>query len=83
MDSPTTLKIGQVPAFLQQRYGFKVTRQSVYNWINKGLRNATLRVSREPGGAITTPGWIAEFFHCAGIDLALVGSADLTPDIDR
>lgn len=70
MNAPTTLKLGEVPAFLEKKYGVKVSRQSVYNWTKIGRRNATLRVSKLPGGIITTTDeWISTFFYQAGVDV--------------
>ena len=73
MNASTPLKLSQVPAFLQEHYGWKVTRQSVYNWVKVGLRNAKLQVS--PSGykspATTTPDQLRMFFEQAGIDLSV------------
>lgn len=40
MNNP--LRISQVPAFVLDRFDLAVTRQTVYNWVHKGVGNEKL-----------------------------------------
>lgn len=69
------LKIGKIPEFVQKNYGFDVSRQTVYNWINKGVRHEKLQTFTVPGHPtaryrrtmVTTAEMIADFFERASI----------------
>lgn len=42
---PKRLKLGQVPAYILERHGIKVSKQSVYNWV-KGVGVESLETFR-------------------------------------
>lgn len=74
---PHQLKIGQVPKYLKNKYDLDVTRQTVYNWISKGLRNDSLQyvmvkgkpTSRHPHVRVTTEEWVDSFLRRCRIEL--------------
>jgi hypothetical protein len=74
---PQILKIGQVPKYLMTRYQFAVSRQSVYNWISKGLKHEYLQftyvkshpTAKHPTIRVTTARWVDEFLRRSGIEL--------------
>ena len=62
MEMPVKIKLGLVPAYIAEKYGRYVTRQTVYNWASKGKRGNILQTTRVAGTLFTTKGWISGFF---------------------
>ena len=73
---PKMMTLGQVPKYLKERYGMTLTRQSIYNWVKKGLRDDTLQTitikgkptSIHPTTIVTTEAWVDTFLRRCGID---------------
>jgi hypothetical protein len=73
---PKMMTLGQVPKYLKERYRMAITRQSVYNWVKKGLRDDTLQTitikgkptSIHPTTIVTTEAWVDTFLRRCGID---------------
>lgn len=36
------MKIGDIPAYVAEHYGMKISRMTAYNWTNIGMRDETL-----------------------------------------
>lgn len=87
---PKTIKLLDVPKFLMERYALEVTRQTVYNWTKRGLRNERLQTttvkgkltSRHPEVRVTTAAWIAAFILRCGIPVSAAGDAQLGDQAD-
>jgi len=58
---PKLLKINDAPAYIERKYGVEVTRQTMYNWIRRGVRGEKLRSTRKVNKLYTTEGWIDDF----------------------
>lgn len=57
----TLIKLSEVPAYVEARYGLTVSRQTVYNWAQGGKRGTKLRTVKRAGVSATTKGWVDEF----------------------
>lgn len=67
------MQIGKVPAYVLGKHGLKITRRTVYNWIEKGVRGCQLATRIIPdlkkrGGQVhvTTPADVDQFFADIG-----------------
>ena len=58
---PKRLKISEVPEYLDRVHEVDATRQTVYNWVNKGRRGTHLRTVRKAGTLFTTEAWVDQF----------------------
>ena len=93
MRLPQAIKLAAVPNFLMDRYGLEVTRQTIYNWANKGLRDEKLQTmliqgkptAKHPKIRVTTAAWITAFLLRCGVEIRPIddppagGQADATP----
>lgn len=90
---PPTAKItvAQARKYMRDRYDHVVTRQTIYNYMNKGLRNESLQYTlvkapatvRYSSSRVTTRQWIDNFFARCGIKFVGVGLPILTPEAER
>lgn len=75
MPPPTRLKIAEIPAYVEKTHGLKISKQTAYNWMNKGMRDETLqfitvpgkRNSKHPNVRVTTTEWVDDFCNRTGI----------------
>jgi hypothetical protein len=71
------IKTIAIPAYLWEKYRLRVSRQTVYNWMSKGLRGETLpytvidnrQTARFPGTRRTTEEQLDAFLQRCGIKL--------------
>lgn len=65
------MRIGKVPEYVLQNHGLKVSRQTIYNWINVGVQGVKLAVSggthRYFGPQDVTPEAINDFIAATNI----------------
>lgn len=66
MAPPKRLKLGEVPAYIYNKYGVEVSRQTVYNWAKKGVRGIRLRTIRKANKWWTTAAWVDDFVTDTG-----------------
>jgi transposase-like protein len=53
--------MSDVPAYLDREHGIEVSRQTVYNWVKKGVRGTTLQTIRKGGKLYTTEARVDDF----------------------
>lgn len=65
MSPDERIKIADVPALVSGLTGEKRSRQTIYNWINKGItvagQNFKLRTTSLAGQTFTCAAWVDEF----------------------
>lgn len=63
------MKLADVPNYIEGTRGTLVTKMTVYNWVNKGVKGEklrTVRARRHPNAVfkqvrLTTPEWVNDF----------------------
>jgi hypothetical protein len=60
-EPPTLIKLSEVPAYVEARYGLTISRQTAYNWAREGKRGTKLRTIKRAGVPVTTKGWVDDF----------------------
>jgi hypothetical protein len=66
---PRRLKLAMVPDYIEGTRGTLVTKMTVYNWVNKGVRGEKLKVilgrthpkATYKSVRLTTPEWVDDF----------------------
>lgn len=55
-------RLSSAPAAVEQFYGERVSRQTVYRWRSEGLHGVRLKCVSGPGGWRTCDRWLRQFF---------------------
>lgn len=75
MSLPQLMKVGDVIAYIREKYGMEITRMTVYNWMKAGRHGEVLDFFATKAGPsspfktvkVTTPEKVDAFLRCSGI----------------
>jgi hypothetical protein len=56
------LRLSKVPEFVDDRYGFRPNRSTVFRWKTRGCNGKRLKTCRVGGAVVTSEAWLLEFF---------------------
>ena len=66
MAPPRKMRLSEVPAYLDREHNIEGTRQTVYNWAQKGKKGTLLQTTTKAGQLYTTENWVDEFVESVG-----------------